>query len=144
LRVRSCLPPPEALNVWAVKMGSSCAQFVPRAPSGAVDIVHEIALLSRAPFYSAGCSICWSINLRLPRAKLVTFLDTARVTAHAGDALKTLAVSLFPKASIDENDQKVEASPISCLLTLFLTVKRQPSRVYRILLFRYAHTSIKM
>jgi hypothetical protein len=49
--------------------------------------VHEIALLPRAPFYSAGCSICWSINLHLPRAKLVTFLDTAPVSATAGDAL---------------------------------------------------------
>jgi hypothetical protein len=68
-------------------MGSCfCAQFVPRAPFGAVNIVHKIALLPRALFYSASCSICWSINLRLPRAKLVTFWDTAPVSATAGDA----------------------------------------------------------
>jgi hypothetical protein len=79
----------DALNVWTVKMGScSCAQFMPRAPFGAVNIVHKIALLHRALFYSASCSICWSINLRLPRAKLVTFWDTAPVSATAGDALK--------------------------------------------------------
>jgi hypothetical protein len=69
-------------------MGScSCVQFVSRAPFGAVDIVREIALLPRASFYSAGCSICWNINLCLSRAKLVTFLDTAPVTATVGDAL---------------------------------------------------------
>jgi hypothetical protein len=59
---------------------------MPRAPSGAVDIVYEIALLPHAPFYNTGCSICWSINLHFPRAKLVTFLDTALITATVGDA----------------------------------------------------------
>jgi hypothetical protein len=87
--VRSCSPPPETLNVWAIKIGScSCAQFLLRTPFGAVDIVREIALLPRAPFYSTGCSICWSLNLRFPRAKLVTFLDTAPVTTTVGDALR--------------------------------------------------------
>jgi hypothetical protein len=72
----------------AVKIGScSCARFIPRALSGAVDIVREIALLPRAPSYSVGCSIC--INLYLRHAKLVTFLDTALVTAIVGDALQS-------------------------------------------------------
>jgi hypothetical protein len=67
---------------WAVRISSSsCVRFVPRALSGAVDIVREIALLPRAPSYNAGCSICWSINLRLPYAKLVIFLNTSSVTA---------------------------------------------------------------
>jgi hypothetical protein len=65
---------------------------VPRAPSGAVDIVREIAFLPRAPSYSAGCSICWSIDLRLLRAKLVAFLDTSPVTATVG----MLLVSNYP------------------------------------------------
>jgi hypothetical protein len=68
---------------------------VPRAPFGAVDIVHKIALLPRALFYSAGCSICWSINLHLRCAKLVTFFDTAPVSATAGDALSEQKIPVY-------------------------------------------------
>jgi hypothetical protein len=57
-------------------MGScSCVRFAPRALFGAVDIVREITFLPRALSYSGGCSICWSINLRLSRVKLVVFLN---------------------------------------------------------------------
>jgi hypothetical protein len=81
-------PPTEDLNFGAIKIGScSYARFLPHALSGAVDIVREIVLLPHAPSYSAGCSIYWSINLHLLRAKLVTFLDTAPITVTIGDAL---------------------------------------------------------
>jgi hypothetical protein len=64
----------EALNFGAVKLDSCFyVLFVPRALSSAVNIVHEIALLQRPSLYSTSCSICWSINLRLSRSKLVAF-----------------------------------------------------------------------
>jgi hypothetical protein len=80
-------PPTEALNFGAVKwIVVSTRDFIQRALSGAVDIVHDIALLLQALFYGAGCSTCWSINLR-PRAKPITFLDIALDGASVGDAL---------------------------------------------------------
>jgi hypothetical protein len=88
----------EALNLGAVKIRSCfCARLIQRALSGAVDIVHDIALLPQAVFYSAGCSTCWSIILR-PRAKPVTFLDTARDRAPVGDAL------MSPHAEVKDTD----------------------------------------
>jgi hypothetical protein len=90
-------------------MGScSCAQFVPRAPFGAVNIVHKIALLPRALFYSASCSICWSINLRLPRAKLVIFWDTAPVSATAGDTLRHVHQPFRTPVSLDSSYRQRE------------------------------------
>jgi hypothetical protein len=55
--------------------------------------VDQIALLQRASRYITGCSIRWSINLRLSRAKLVAFLDTTLDTAPAGDALSQMGIS---------------------------------------------------
>jgi hypothetical protein len=63
----------KTLNFGVVKLGSCFyVQLVQRALSGAIDIVHEITLLQHASLYSTGCSCC-SINLRISRAKLVTF-----------------------------------------------------------------------
>jgi hypothetical protein len=70
--MRSYSSPIKALNCEAVKIGScSCARFEPRALSSAVDIASEILFLPHAPSYSAGCNICWSINLHLLCAKVV-------------------------------------------------------------------------
>jgi hypothetical protein len=81
-------PPTESLNFRAVKICSCfCVHEITRALSGAVNIVHEIMFLPQALFYSAGCRICWSINLH-PRAKLVSFLDTASFRAPNRDALR--------------------------------------------------------
>jgi hypothetical protein len=69
---------------WAVKIDSFIHAIctAPRALFDAVDIVPEIAFLSCVLSYNVGYIICWSINLRLPRAKLVAFLNTAPVTAN--------------------------------------------------------------
>jgi hypothetical protein len=68
---------------------------MPRALFGTVNIVREIAFLQRTPSYSANCSVCWSINLRLSHAKLGAFLDISPNTATVGDARMNALVHLW-------------------------------------------------